>query len=468
MLMAQMLIEIKQGYELPRHADFSSDAMARAFWRLTFATGRKYIRGLDAHGDPLLVKHEREQEGYDRRLRITPLRNLSGPIIRRYNNHVFRIDAERPPEEKSDFYALIRDDADGHGTPLETFMAKALQSAQINREAYIMPDSTKESDAGDITQAQAQAAEYRQFLRLIEADCVVNYLEYDDSLIECIVVLCDETGRKFAMQYDAKEYREIELDTDGKRVTGIGETSPHGYDALPIVRLRPFCEESQISPLAEAQKAITNVLSLAYEELYNVTFSLVVASGVSAAEVKDAPVGNNRMLCLPNPAAAVTTIGADPAQATSLRDMITDEQRALYQAAGITADEPTKSGNPESGIAKAFKHNDLSANLAALAQSVEVAENNAVWLLCQSAGVEYPGDCKYPDEFDIPSIADDLGEVIQTLTLTNMPKTLKRQTVLKYAKTHFALDSVKQKELEAELATIGDDPLTMPGRTAGT
>ncbi len=175
------------------------------------------------------------------------------------------------------------------------------------------------------------------------------------------------------------------------------------------------------------------------------------------------------MLCLPNPASAVTTIGADPAQAASLRDMITDEQRELYRIAGISADDPTKSGQPESGIAKAFKHNDLSANLSALAQSVEVAENNAVWMLCQAAGAEYPGDCKYPDEFNIPDIADDLTQLIQTMTLTNMPNTLKRQTVLKYAKTHYALDSDNQNKLEAELETIGNDPLTnMPGRMPGT
>ena len=91
-----MAIVLKVGDVLPTHETYTTDSMARAFWRLTFETGRKYIKGLDADGDRILLPHEREKEGYNRRLRMTKPRNYSGPIIRRYNNHVFRTEATRP------------------------------------------------------------------------------------------------------------------------------------------------------------------------------------------------------------------------------------------------------------------------------------------------------------------------------------------------------------------------------------
>ncbi len=464
-----MLIEIKAGHKLPRHSSFDDDATARAFWRLTFDTGRKYLYGKDAHGMPVLPKHERESsESYDRRRSLTKPRNHSGPLIRRYNNHVFRNEAERSEAPEGSLYALIMDDADGHGTPLQSFMAKALLNAQINRECYIMPDSTKDESDDEATQAQANEAGYRQFLRIIDADCVLNWCEYDDALTEVLCLFYNDDGSQFARQYNDTHYIEYALSKDGT-VMGIGEETAHEYPALPFVRLRPFCNESQISPLAELQKSATWILSLLMEEFGNITFSQIVASGVSASDVKDVTVGNSRWICLPGSDAKFDVIGADPAQAGSLRQGVIDEQSEIYRISGVSFDEQNKAAQPESGIAKAFKHNDLSANLSALAQSVQDSENLAVDLLFTAAGEEYPGDCRYPDDFDLPNISDDLTEMVQALTLQALPNTIKRKMAANFAKKHLALDEQDQTSLNSELQNIGNDPLINPtSRTAGT
>ncbi|MFA7301940.1 MAG: hypothetical protein WC069_06540 [Candidatus Shapirobacteria bacterium] len=465
-----MPITLAVGQALPRHDTYISDSTARAFWRLTFKTGRNYIYGVDAMGQKVLAPHERENEGYQRRLRMTKPRNHSGPIIRRYNNHVFRIEANRP-EDAGDLYAMMIDDVDGNGSSMAAFMARALEVAQVERESYIMLDTTKEYD-GEMSKAQADAVGARPVFKIIYPDSVINWTEYNDGLTSVLIQMVRENGDNFACLYDKKTKTEIELQPDGAggyRVKSVGSTEAHGYIGLPVVRLRPFCDESQISPLAESQQLITNLQSWLIEEMGNITFSQMVASGVAATEVKDAKVGNNRLICLPNPASTITIIGADPAQAASLSSAIQDEQRELYRIAGISADDPTKSGSPESGIAKAFKHNDLSANLAALANSVEEAENQAMHILFDSVGEEYPGDAKYPDEFDLPSIADDLSEIISIVTVSALPSAFKKKLCERFAQRHLSLDESEKAEFESELEQLGNDALTnQPSGMQGT
>ncbi len=469
-----MLIEVAVNKKLPRHQDFDSETIARKFWQLTFVTGRNYVYGRDAVGGPVLVPHEREKEGYQRRKQITKPRNHAGPIIRRYNNHVFRVPAQRPDPKENQTYAMLLEDADGKGTSLPVFMSKVLQEAQIDRDSFILCDSTKDADSDEMTKAQADEAGVRPIMRLIDADFVVNWCEYDGAMKECIIVFQREDGSRFARQYDDSSFRDIELKIpkndrgDNLIVESIGPEQSHNYPYLPVVRVRPFDGESQIAPLAESQQAITNLLSLLMEEIYNVTFSQMVMTGVSATDISTGFVGNNRTLCLPNPASSMMRIGADPAQAATISQFIMDEQKELYRIAGITENDPSSKGQPESGIAKAFKHNDLSANLAALAECIQEAENMAIDLILDSQGENFDATCKYPDDFDLPNIADDMTELVQVLTLQSLPKTIKQKMVSNFAQEHLSLDEQEQSSFKQELQTIGDDPLLTPMRMPGT
>ncbi len=465
-----MAIKLKVGESLPLHASYKDDHLARDFWRLTFKTGRHYISGLDAMGGKILIPHERETEGYTRRLRMTKPRNHSGPIIRRYNNHVFRVEAKRS-DDASTIYQELLADIDGHGANINTFMKKALEKAQVERESYIMVDSTNDMD-GEMTQAQADDAGVRAVFKLICADSVLNWTEYDDALTELLVIMCREDGTKFARLYNDETYQEAEIKDENNTLTvlSVGAEVAHGYSALPIVRMRPFEDESQISPLAEVQQCITNLMSWNMEEAGNITFSQMVASGVAASDIGEMKIGNNRLICLPNPAAKVDMIGADPAQGERLSSMIKDEERELYRVAGIQADDPT-SGRavPESGIAKAFKHNDLSANLSSLAGCVEDAENQAMKILFDAIGEPYPGDVKFPDDFDLPNIADDLAEVISAVTVTALPKTIKNKITADFAQRHLSLTPEEEKTMQSEMLTSFNDPLTnQPSGMQGT
>lgn len=475
--------------EVPTHQSYGEDRVAREFWRLSYRCGRNYITGTDAQGKPVLVQHEREKDdSFQRRQRSTKPRNHCGPIIRRYNDFVFRLPAVRPETGKSKLYDQLCEDIDGHGTTIDAFMRRALKRGQINRESYLLPDSTAPSDR-KLTKAQAAEMGVRQVVRLIDADSVVWWRDVDGVLAEALVLMVREGGQQFARFFDAKAYTDIELKTEevdkAKKqvVAKIGAPHAHKYGACPLVRLRPIFDddeegdaspgESQISPLAELNQEITNFLSLLGTETYDCTFSQWIASGVSAADVKDVTVGNNRIICLPNPLSKFEALGADPAQATSIAARILETQTELYRLAGISTGDPLAGpGAPESGVAKAFKFNDLAANLAALADACEDAENSVMQRIFAAAGEAYPGNAKYPDEFDIPDLKEELEGVIRVVSAPALPQIIKDKIALRFATRNLALDDDEKAVLEQQLeegATASADPFNPTSRrTTGT
>ncbi len=478
------MLKILADKPLPLHATYSSDAMARAFWRLSFHTGRRYVDGVDASGRPVLPPHEREKEGYTRRKQLTKPQNHAGPIIRRYNDHVARRKAERKVDGSDPLYQTLLADADANGTSLPVLMQRALRQAQVERECYLLPDSTKPASGEPMTKAQAGAAKIRPFIRRIGADAVPNWRDHDGALVEAIVLLVREDGTEFARHYTKTWYSDVEFKRgdDGqpdanRTIASVGPEIGHPYGGCPLVRLRPLFSdddegaESQIAPLAELQQAITWHISLLNEEIANVTFSQMVASGISADQVKEAYVGNNRLLCLPNPASRVDMIGALPAQAATIETRITNDIRELYRIAGIDAGSSTDgAGAPESGLAKAFKHNDLAANLAALAMSGQEAENLVMRRLFAGEGKQAPAPVSWPHEFDLPSLADELNEAIRAAVTAQLPVVLRRKILLRFAQRNFELSTDEAAELTTELDQLAAPGDTDPpaGRTPGT
>ncbi len=458
------LSDIVVGQELPQDPAYAEDNTARKFWRLSYQCGRHYAQGLDSLGNPILIKHEAEKDDtYKRRQRLTKPRNHVGPIARRYNDFVFRQEAERDAAEG--VYAELRADADGQGTPLPAFMRRSLLMAQIDRECYLLPDSNKPGDAGEMTKAQADEAGYRPLLRRITADSVVWSKDTNGMMTEAIVLM-DADGGKFARWYGPESYCDIQLKKNADIVNphnmfvdSVGDEVAHTYVGCPLVRLRPLFDlndfgggESMIAPLSELQQSIFNMQALLGEELFNVTFSQVVATGVSADEVKDVVTGNTRLICLPRPGSDFKVIGADPAQAVSIRQSIEDEQRELYRIAGVSTGDPTAGpGNAESGVAKAFRFNDLAANLSALADACEEAENLVIDRLFTGMGAEPPEHASYGDNFELPDIGAEITLLIQGITTSAMPQVIKHSMVRQFADRNLNLDEDERKQLDVEL-----------------
>ena len=133
---------------------------------------------------------------------------------------------------------------------------------------------------------------------------------------------------------------------------------------------------------------------------------------------------------------------------------------------------------PESGVAKAFRFNDLAANLSALADAVQDAHNAIMARICVGNGEAFPGKAAYPDDFEMPDYASEMTTLIQTVATSALPGVIRQVAVRQFASRNLSLSDEEQAELEAQLdradqlAETAQSTIPFPqspaGRMAGT
>jgi len=133
--------------------------------------------------------------------------------------------------------------------------------------------------------------------------------------------------------------------------------------------------------------------------------------------------------------------------------------RELYRAAGLDSGDPTQAGTAESGIAKAFRFNDLSANLSALADSVEAAWNITMYIIAKTMGQPHVGNVNMSDDFSPPSFGDELLEMIQTVSAGSIPRVVKQNVLDRFVNRNLTLSEDDRVAYEMERERIGLSPL---------
>jgi len=450
------------------HPGYAAASTARAFWRHSHKAAHNYAGGVDAAGQSILPPHPNETESrFTQRKTAAIARPYCRSILSRFNDFVTRHDVVRA--KAAGPYAAFIDDATGNGVSLDRLLKRALRRAQIEAASYLLCDALRPEQFP--TAAAAQAAGQRGVVRLISADAILDWREVDGEIVEAAILLEDVTGF-FIWNVDRSHVQRVEVEGDrhaawsGWKIANVFEAQTHTYGACPLVRLRPeFDEEdggngdSQAAPIAESQRRICNFESWHWEELRNITFTTTVLLGVDPQTVKDVAIGPGKALCVPQaPGGSLPQVGkiaADTAQAQSLRDAVRDEIREVYRAAGLAAGNPEEVGAPESGVAKAFRFDEVAAKLKALADACEAAENGIVERLAKDGGWAYPGDANWPDEFDAPDLAAELDDVIR-LESSHAPAVLVEQAWRDYAALAFSLDAAQTARLEAELTEASE------------
>ncbi len=476
------------GKPLPRHDAYAAQVQARSFWCRSYWADFAFASGVDAAGLAILPQHKREtDERYNVRRSMAKARKYARAIVDRYNDHANRIPAKRQDAVGGTPYADLLLDATGAGMSLATFMRRAMRWAQVERCSYVLADANVEGVY--LSAAQEAAAGKRGVLRLVRADQVIWWADWQGQVDEALITFVDRGGAMFAWYVTASTVQRIDYGTvDGaEKITAIGPALPHSYGGCPLVRYEPetndgmeAANDSQAAPLAESMKRILNLDSWLNEELANGTFTTVVFLGVDKDQVQDVVVGAGKALCIPGTgdrAPSIDTLGSDPAQADSLRTERAEEIAELYRVAGLSPGNPTEAAAPESGVAKAFAFNEVEARLSALADAAEATENLAIKRLAAGFGWEYPGDANWPDSFATPDLAAELEVAIRTST-SPLPQVLKDEQTRKYAAAAFRLTPENQKRLDDEIAQSAvdtaaraADPFTnpqAPGRMAGT
>jgi hypothetical protein len=458
------MIKIEIGKLLAQHADYEKEHMRRAFWRSTAKCTADHINDRDALGNPIIHQFECESsKTYKKRKQRTKPRNHCGQFEKKVNDFVFRNEISRPTENDPAVKSLY-ENCDLYGTTMDNFMKKVVFNAQIDGKRGILPDTTGPADGSILTKAQALTEGERPFLRDIDADDIFNWYELDGFLVEAVIIFNDLNGAPFAKYYNESIQMDIRLETTAKhgeyRVVGVGEQIPHGYAPhIPLVMVRPTEWESHIAPGAEIQQGITNLLSLLNQQIYQHTFTKYLLAGIKMSKDDDGDFqkptkfvwDDDSVMVVKDQGVTKVDLGSNVEQTDMILKVIGNEEENLYRTFGISAANPLKVGQPESGIAKAFSFNNLEVELKSLSDTAEAAENNILnrlWVAYGKPGVPEP--TVYDDKFEAPDLAEEIAELRDAQSV-GLPTVVVNKIISDMVHKFFSLSEKELKALDAEL-----------------
>lgn len=433
--------------EFEKHSDYNKAHNRRKYWRLSYECyGADYAKGNDGEGVAILRKHEREDDSdHKRRVETATPWCFVGPILRKYNSFVFR----KPFTFDRAVFGDFSKNINGNGTSMGDFMKARTLTAQIEAVSFILLDSTGPTG----TMTQAQAATNPIIWKAVDADQVVQWHWHEGNLIWASILMSDVNGNQFIWKVDQTHVQRINVEVNNGliEVTNVEEPQEHNYGGTPLVPLKPdFGSISQAAPIAELQKAVTRERSLLDEELWNSTYSMLWASGISAENFKDVVFGPKQVICLPQTGSSLNVIGGDVAQAGSIRMSISDNVKEIDRVSGTGANDESA----ESGIAKSFRFNDLATNLSELSKAALSAHRRAELLTAHALGkIDYV-PAVYPTDFTMPILQTELNEVTSAMT-AQLPEVLMAKLVKRFADRNFELSDEEQEQLKEQLKALG-------------
>ncbi len=457
-----MIEQLLPGFVIPVDANYVQQVQKRKFWCLSYEGGPEYTCGTDAQGGPILKQFRRENRGsykktqgsggknlnYEERRSRAVLNNYLKQTIDSFVDYVFKEKITRVDTDPK-YQAYIRN-FNGYGDNVTIVMKDLLRNALIYGSYYILAESLSESPVYNAEQAE----KIKFCLETYHPDNVIWECT-TNNIVDAAIV---KTSKTEGFYVDTNVIIDITL-ADTKVLT-VSEPYVHNFGICPLVKI---CVNSPTPNLAEQQKKIFNLNSLTDEEYFSATFSQTCIVGIDKSELTDGDdvdLGADRILGIPSNKSGgnpdIKTIGADVAQADSLRQAIEKEIKEFYRVAGLKSADPTGTGQAESGIAKAFNHFNVTGQLAGYAQATERAENLFTDCWAIATGSTRPQATLYPTEYGVATKEDAAKEVKDFLGM-NVPAILKKLQLMNYAQQFVSMNAKQKSIFEKQLDALFPD-----------
>jgi hypothetical protein len=236
-------------------------------------------------------------------------------------------------------------------------------------------------------------------------------------------------------------------DEKGKVTYELADHGEHGLGVVPLFPVdhttsdNPYIAPGMIDEIAYLDRAVANYLSNLDAIIQDQTFSQLVMPAQSMLPGTD---GHTTLLSLgmkriftydAQGGQAPQYISPDASQAGVILSVVNKIISEIYHSIGM-AGERTKQDNSmgidnSSGVAKAYDFDRMNAMLTQKARALEVAENR----LCELVDIWFgetvePGTyalVKYPDNFDVRGLYDEIDLAEQLLLVQAPPKMRQQQ-----------------------------------------
>jgi len=455
-------MRLTSGEELPVHPEYRYLMSCYKFWKLSYEGGPRYKTGKDCDGQPVLIPHENEtSDATKRRCCAATYRNYCKQVVAKYNKFIFNTNIVR--EDVFEPFTQWFDNVDMLGNDLHDFMKSRSREAQIYGKSFVGIDSTKSEE--NRTAAAAAAMGDQLFLFAISPFNVVDWRYENGVLLECTVLFPGGGVRHYAPD-------EIQIGTvDDENVVTVRDTVPNPFAPfLPVVPVF-FSEdgESQLTDIAECNKALFNLDGILMEELRTHTFTtfMVNIPGFMPSQldkgnehgqgINNVKIGGRNMIVTNVEEGTVEPhkLSSDVSQADSIRETMDGFTKEIWRLAGLK--DPDVLQNAESGRALKIKMAEVESIAASIADEAERAENKLINLWTKGMGIaQEVRYTDYPEEFDVSDLVVELESTLKVLN-SSLPKVLKRQQVQQYAKAKYPkMTPEERQELVEELDNIDE------------
>lgn len=449
--------------ELALDLDVNARRRFYNFLELSYRGSLEYKYGLDARGHRLLIEHENElapygttdattpdlqnrpdadavkSNRYSRRCRVAIYENHVAPIIEKFVGYLSRNAPKRSKQVEAELQRL----------KLMQHMTGFLRSALMLTQYFPGWDARRETVAPGqlVTEAIAKSIDPANALKpyLIGVD-PRRVLDIDYAPDGTIIRFCYEEEirtkagitSKPTVQYVYKEWfpthwvcwepvfpadeaKPARLTPANGMKVRVKEAGVHSFGRVPFVNLQPLFPTET---LCDLNRALFNLTSLLHEELYNNTFTQFYILGARASDIKGTERGTGNAIVIEAATAKIGTFGAVDGQAEAIRETINSMREQIYTVASMN--ESATKNVAESAEKKKRDLESLYTMLISIARTLETAENA---LLVGMGLADYNQEdslTRYPDKFDIASVADLLVEIAALNNVPLAPVSLKR------------------------------------------
>lgn len=431
-----------------RHPHYSRMKPHWDFLETTYQGGRGWFKG-----NVFQYLKEGDIE-YAARLDRAYRFNHSREVVNLINKYVFKGIITRKTGDVSTEVEQFWKSATRDGFDVEQFMKQVDIHTSCAGRVWIMTDST--ADETQISVADQKVAGAKVYAYIVPPQAVLD-VGYDEGG-KPLWILIYESDRDdedpFTSSGEVRDrYRlwtreewfligEEQVAGSKKRRFRILNEGVHGLGIVPGfpvdnmgVSDNPYFSTSLIDDIAYLDRAVANYLSNLDAIIQDQTFSqlampaqnIVPGSNEQATLVE---MGTKRIFTYDGSGTGKPEyLSPDPKQAELIVMVIKTIINEIYHSVGV-AGERTKSDNSmgidnSSGVAKAYDFERVKSLLKAKADALERAENRLVHLVKLWNGESHPEDdifqlVKYPEEFDVRSVYDEL-DLAQKLSLLGSP-----------------------------------------------
>jgi hypothetical protein len=392
-----------------------------------------YINGKEATSSMAranLFMHSKERmDDYIKRIKQSYYYNYCAPVVDIYTNHIFKnpvvdnlVDSQLAPVIEN-----RRDNIDLRGNSITEMRKLLADYAQILGHCYVVVDMPKMQQENSL--ADKISNNRFPYIKIYLPQDIINWSldpfgkPYWVLGRECLDANSDpfnfdknDKGKIVYRLWTRDEWflfdEKFELIEEGLHKLGVVPIEPV-YNKQSL-KYTAFMGVSELIDIAFISRDIYNCCSELRQILRDQTFAFLAFQGKST-DYDDITLATHKGLVYPEGMNPPQYVSPPSQNAEVYQKHIENQIGKIYQLAKLSGGAAHQEEQivSQSGVSKAFDFHETNSALAKKASMLEDAETGIWKIVSLWEGKEFDGYVKYPSDFSITSLMEDLSEAEQ-------------------------------------------------------